>query len=358
MRRILTGFAALVMLFVCACAAVPAAGENALIEIRDSAGLRDVVNHPGARFRLANDIDLKGEDWTPIPFSGELDGAGFGIYNLSVTQVGDEVRTTTDANWKEYENVFAGLFSVVEDSDIHDLKVIGAHVEIEGKTHTFAAILAGFSKYSTFDNVTVDGRVRLDNEAVMAGVGGVAGFGSGIFTNCNARVELIFNDLNRESRCEEFLGSILADGYSLVQYCTAEIDGYVSCFGYCHNGGLMGMYYTSGTKFALGMENRIVNHNTISGRIYFFEHNPDRRAYCKAAVGEIRTGLTKSKPNDAKGWSKKETKDYSKTLLPETCENPVYEEKVVPPADGEWGWTEHTCSTCGYTWRDNYTADQ
>ena len=73
-------------------------------------------------------------------------------------------------------------------------------------------------------------------------------------------------------------------------------------------------------------------------------------------VGEIRTGLTKSKPNDAKGWTKKETKDYSKTLLPETCENPVYEEKMVPPAGGEWGWTEHTCTTCGYTWRDSYTA--
>ena len=353
MRKWLTIILALALL---AAAAGTAAGESGVIEVRDREGLRDMANHPGAVFRLVNDIDLQGEEWTPIPFSGELDGGGFGIYNLSVTQTGSEVRTTTDANWKEYENVFSGLFSVVEDSSIHDLKVIGAHVAVEGKTHTFAAILAGYSKYSTFDNVTVDGRVRLDNEAVMAGVGGVAGFGSGTFTRCSARVELIVNDLNRESRCEQFLGAILADGYSLVQHCTVEIDGYVSCFGYCHNGGLMGMYYTSGTKYPLGIENRIVNHNTISGRIYFFEHNPDRRAYCKAAVGEIRTGLTKSKPNDTKGWSKKETKDYSRTLLPETCENPVYEEKEVPPENGEWGWTEHTCTTCGYTWRDSYTA--
>ena len=337
------------------CLSAAAEGGDA-IEIRTVGDLKAVSAHPGARFRLMNDLDLAGEDWLPIPFSGELDGGGYGIYNLSVTRVGEEVVTTTDANWKEYENVFAGLFSTVEDSNIHDLKVIGAHVVIDGETHTFAAILAGFSKFSTFDNVTVDGRVRLENHAVMAGVGGVAGFGSGVFTNCTARVELVFNDLNHDSKCEQFLGAILADGYSRVQYCTAEIDGYVSCFGYCHNGGLMGMYYTSGTKFELGLENRIVNHNTVSGRIYFFEHNPDRRAYCKAAVGEVRTGLKKSKPNDTKGWSKKETKEYRQVLEPETCENPVYEDTVIPPADGEWGWTEHTCSTCGYTFRDSYTA--
>ena len=350
-------FVLLVVLFAVAALCASAAAEDGnVIEIRTVDDLKAVTDHPGARFRLMNDLDLRGEDWLPIPFSGELDGGNFGIYNLSVTRVGEEVRTTTDANWKEYENVFAGLFSTVEDSTIRDLKVIGAHVAIEGKTHTFAAILTGFAKYSNFDNVTVDGRVRLENEAVMAGVGGVAGFGSGRFTNCSARVELVFNDLNRESRCEEFLGAILADGYSLVQYCTAEIDGYVSCFGYCHNGGLMGMYYTSGTKFELGLENRIVNHNTVSGRIYFFEHNPDRRAYCKAAVGEIRTGLTKSKPNDTKGWSKLETREYKQVLEPETCENPVYEDEIIPPEDGAWGWTEHVCTTCGYRWRDQYTA--
>ena len=336
---------------------MPAAkSEGAAIEIRTAADLRDVVNHPGASFRLMNDIDLLGEDWTPIPFSGQLDGGGFGIYNLDVTRAGGEIRTTVDGNAKEYDTCFAGLFSVMEESTVQNLKIIGAHVEIDGKTHCFAAILAGYAQHCNLDNITVDGRVRLNNEGVMSGVAGIAGFGSARIQHCNARVELIFNDLNHDSRSEEFMGAMMATGYTLVQYCTVEIDGYVSCFGYCHNGGLMGMYYTSGTRSQLGLENRIVNHNTVTGRIYFFEHNPDRRAYCKGDVGETRTSLKKRKPNDIKGFVRKETKEYHQVLLPETCENPVYEDRVIPPAEGEWGWTEHTCSGCGYTWRDHYVS--
>jgi len=336
-----------------------ASAEEGVIEIRDAEGLRDAANHPGARFVLMNDIDLQGEDWLPIPFRGELDGNGHGIYNLSVTCTGKEVRTTYDGNAKTYDTVFAGLFSTLEESTVRNLKIIGAHVAVEGKTHCFAAILAGYAQHCTIENVTVDGRVRLDNEAVMSGVGGITGFGSGYIHYCNARVELVYVDLNRSKpKSEQFLGAMMATGYAHVQYCDVDIDGYVSCFGYCHNGGLMGMFYTSGTKFQMGIDNRTVNHNTVKGRIYFFEHNQDRRAYCKGDIGETRTKLTSRKPNDLKGFERKETKEYKTTLLPETCKNPAYEEKVVPPSGSEWGWTEHTCAGCGYTWRDSYTAPE
>ena len=335
-----------------------AGAEEEVIEIRTADDLRNVSAHPGARFLLMNDIDLAGVDWTPVSLRGEFDGNGFGIYNMTVTRVGEDTRITLDGNKKEYETTFAALFSVVEESTIRNLKVIGAHVEIEGKTHCFASILAGYAQHCTIENVTVDGRVRLDNEAVMAGVSGVAGFGSGYIRHCDARVELIFADKNRTSRCEQFLGAIQATGYVQIQYCTVDIDAYVSCFGYCHNGGILGMFYTSGTKFKLGPDNRIINHNTVSGRIFFFEHNPDRRAYCNAIVGETLTKMASRKPNDTRGFSKKETRDFSRTLLPENCENPVYSDEIVPPADGEWGWTEHVCQTCGYRWRDSYVPPQ
>ena len=338
-----------------ACAA--ASAEEPVIEITDISGLQSIGDHPGAHFRLMNDIDLQGVDWIPVLLDGEFDGNGYGIYNMTVTQVGKDTRLTMDGNKKEYETTFAGLFSVVEKgSSVHDLKIIGAHVTIEGKTHCFASVMAGYAMHCHIDNVTVDGRVRLDNEAVMAGVAGLVGFGSGIIHNCNSRVELIVVDHNRTSRCEQFLGGIQATGYVQIQYCTVDIDAYVSCFGYCHNGGLLGLFYTSGTKFEMGLDNRVVNHNTISGRIYFFEHNPDRRAYCKADVGETLTKMKTRRPNDAKNFTHKETKNFKTILLPENCENPVYTDTVIPPADGEWGWTEHTCTTCGYTWRDSYTA--
>ena len=99
-----------------------AAADEQVIEIYDIAGLRDAANHPGASFRLMNDIDLKDVDWTPIPFSGDLDGNGFGIYNLTVTRVGEDRRITVDGNRKEYDTCFAGLFSVMEASSVKNLK--------------------------------------------------------------------------------------------------------------------------------------------------------------------------------------------------------------------------------------------
>ena len=335
-----------------------AAANEAVIEIRTADDLRDVVNHPGAKFRLMNDINLQGEEWNPIPFTGELDGNNYGIYNLKITHTGEDTRICMAGNKKEYEVRFAGLFSTVDESTIRNLKIIGAHVTIEAETHSFAAILTGFARWSTFENITVEGRVRLDNDAVMSGVGGMAGFGSGYIDGCSAKVELIFVDRNLTSRCEQFMGGIMACGYTKLEHCTVEIDGYNSCFGYCHCGGLMGLYYKCGTKFQLGSNNRIVSHNTVTGRIRFFEHNQDRRAYCRGDIGETMSDLAQRKGNNIKGFSKKETRDASKTLLPENCENPVYTEKIILPADGEWGWTEHTCSTCGYHWRDTYTAPQ
>ena len=65
--------------------AVSGAANEAVIEIRTADDLRDVVNHPGAKFRLMKEINLQGEEWNPIPFVGELDGNNYGIYNLKIT---------------------------------------------------------------------------------------------------------------------------------------------------------------------------------------------------------------------------------------------------------------------------------
>lgn len=364
---------ALLLLLALAIGLVPGTAEEEVVyEIYDIAGLKGVTDHPGAHFRLMNDIDLKGEDWMPIPFSGELDGGGFGIYNLEVTRAGEDIRTTVDGNMKKYDSTFAGLFSVAENANIHDLKVIGARVEVDAETHCFAAIVAGYADNAEFTNVTVDGRARLNNYAVMAGVGGLAGFGWIAVNECQAKVELIFEDRNFDSRCEQFLGGILACGFSRILDCTVEIDAYDSCHGYVHNGGLMGMYWHCGKKNFLRDARRTVTRNTVTGRIYFFEDNPDRRAYCSGDIGEpfkktMKLNLFK---NNIKGFERKELKEkkedakkrrkagikYEVVLLPETCETPEYETRIVLPSEGVWGYTEHVCTGCGYSWRDDYVS--
>ena len=350
MKRLMCMMLAAAMILGAALA-VSAQAEEAETKIYDVSGLRAMADAPNGRYRLMNDIDMGGVDWTPIAFSGELDGGGHGLYNLTVTAAGVETRPTHDGNMKEYETEFAGLFSVLENATVRNLKLVGANVSVENQTHCFAAILAGYVDRSRVSEVSVHGRVRMNSSSVMVGVAGLAGFGCGSFDRCEAKVELVFEDRNFASKCEEFMGGVLACGIADITACMVNIDGYDSCHGYVHNGGLVGMYYHCGTKYASGP----VSNNIIDGRIRFFEDNTDRRAYCKAVIGESLSKPTQTK-NNLDTFKRDETKDYSTVLLPEQCGEPSYVETVVPPSGSRWGYTRHECGGCGYHWTDNYTA--
>ena len=342
-------FIALICLTLCL-AAAPAARAEGLTEIRDVEGLLSMAQNPSGRYRLAADIDMSQVNWTPIAFSGELDGGGHCLYNLRVTSAGPDRKNTYDGNKKEYDTGFLGLFSVLEKASVHDLKITGAYVTVDNDSHCFAAILAGYMNRSDIRAVSVSGRVRMNNSAVMAGVAGLVGYGCGTFDRCDARVELIFEDRNFASRCEEFMGGVLACGIASINGCVVDIDGYDSCHGYVHNGGLVGMYYHCLTNYDCGP----VNNNIITGRITFFEDNPDRRAYCEATIGEPLSKPTKTKGNHA-DFKSQEVKTFDVVLEPEKCAEPQYTDAVTPPAGSHWGFTRHTCAVCGYHYTDSYT---
>ena len=339
----------LLILLLCLCA-VPAFADTT--EINSVDGLKAIAQDPSGDYVLTGDIDLAGIDWTPIPFSGTLDGNGHTIYNLTVTKPGPDTRITQDGNLKEYETVFAGLFSAVEHADISDLKLKGVYVDIVNDTHCFASGLCGYIADSRITDCYVSGRIRMVNNAVMAGVAGFAGFGYGDFKRDQANVELVFEDRNFSSKCEEFLGAILSCGIGNITDCMVDIDGYDSCHGYVHNGGLCGMYYHCGT----GGQKGVINGNFINGRIWFFEDNIDRRAYCEPTAGE-HLNKPEEEKNNTSSFESKETKDYNTVLLPEMCENPVYTETVVAPTEYAWGYTKHECSGCGYHWNDTYVPN-
>ena len=326
-----------------------ALAQEAVTPIRDAAGLRAIALNPFGSYRLAADIDMGGEDWTPLAFFGKLDGAGHTLYNLRVSSVGPDTRITRDGNMKEYDTAFAALFSVLESAEVSNLTLAGARVEAEGNAHCFAAILAGYMDRSRISGCRVEGKVRLNNYAVMSGVGGLAGFGCGEMENCEARVELVFEDRNFDQKCEQFMGGALACGIARITGCTVEIDGYDSCHGYVHNGGLVGMYYHCGTDYS----KKPVSDNSISGRIRFFEDNRDRRAYCKAVIGESLSKPSETS-NNREDFLRDEVKDYTRVLLPEECESPKYTEELTLPTCAAWGYTAHACATCGYAWIDGY----
>lgn len=331
-------------------AGVAAVAQEDIREIYDADGLFAIADAPEGKYRLVTDLDMSGVEWTPIPFSGELDGAGHGLYNLSVRRAGAETRVTRDGNMKEYETEFAGLFSTVENAEIRDLGLIGVDIAVETASHCFAGGLAGYVENSSFTGCTVEGRVRLTASGVNVGVGGLAGYGRADFDRCAAEVELTFEDRNFESRCEQFMGGVVACGLGNITNCAVGIDGYDSCHGFVHDGGLIGMSSHCGGDVP-GVS---VSDNSVRGQISFFEDNPRRRAYCSAYVGELLTWPDRMDRNSS-DFARNETFDYSVVLKPERCETPRYEDTVTPPDCDGWGYTTHRCAVCGYTYRDSYT---
>ena len=332
--------------------AVETASQEA-VEISDVQGLLAIADAPEGSYRLTADIDMGALDWAPIVFKGSLDGAGHTLYNLHVTKTGNDTRVTKDGNLKVYETELAGLFSAVEKASIKNLNLVGAEVSVESDNNCFAAILTGYTDDSTFTNCTVQGRVHMINHRINAGVAGLAGFGWGIFDECGADVELVFEDRYRDGHCEQFMGGVLSCGMATIRNCSVTIDGYDSCHGYVHNGGVVGMYYHCGLKYS---EKDVIG-NRVQGQINFFEHNKDRRAYCSAIIGERLSGCRIYQDNKG-NFKRNETMNYSKVLLPETCEEPHYTEEVTPPDCTHWGYTVHTCEGCGYHWTDTYTPPQ
>ncbi|MBQ8160621.1 MAG: hypothetical protein IJ083_07690 [Clostridia bacterium] len=337
----------LLPLLLCLMAAA-ALGEGQ-VEISTPEQLQAIREAPDGSYVLMDNLDLDGILWEPFLFSGELDGNGYTIANLQVTQVGSERRETKDGNLKGYDTGFAGLFSVMERATVKNLHLLGARIEVREDEACFAGILAGCMEHSTVDGCSVQGQVFLSCGAMDAGIGGLVGYGSGLFQENTADVELIYEDRFREGRCEMFLGGVLGCGIGDFLDNSVTIDGYNSCFGYMHAGGLVGMYYECGMDYPRGE----VIRNSVKGRIIFFEDQPDARSYCKAMLGEA---LTKPLREYGNKDSFKRPKVWTsvKTLLPEECDVPDIQVRITEPGDTEWGYTEHTCLTCGYTYRDHW----
>src|SRR5512133_2730639 len=92
----------------------PARAEAAEpVVINDAAGLLAMAEQPDGYYTLGADIDMNGVAWTPFAFTGSLDGAGHTIYNLTLSQTGEEQRVTYDGRHRGYHSVFAALFSSV-----------------------------------------------------------------------------------------------------------------------------------------------------------------------------------------------------------------------------------------------------
>ncbi len=126
----------------------------------------------GKTLKLTADIDLGGNEWTPIggsacPFRGTFDGNSFGITGLKVTN--------------NSENGFAGLFGDVQGSTIKNLTVSGTVTDNAG--FSYSGGITGRAQDSVIDNCTSNINI---SDAMGSWIGGIAAIitGSTVVRNC------------------------------------------------------------------------------------------------------------------------------------------------------------------------------
>lgn len=350
-HRLVAAMLSFFLLLTIAPISAHAQGEDTL-EITDAAGLLAMAQNPQGNFVLGADIDMRGIDWVPFAFAGVLDGDGHTIYNLTLTQAGDETRTTYDGRHRGYHTQFAALFSSVSGT-VKNLNLLNVKADLSTDQPFFLAGIAGFLTKGTISNCSVNGRLTISSTAPQCGAGGIAGFGTGSIETCTVDVEITMVTINPETYCEEYLGGILANGSANVENCNVKLAGYTSVRGYVHNGGIVGLSdINPKNKRVFGY----VRGCSVNAVITFFEDVADRRAYCSAYVGEIQNDDLLVSKNETVYFESIESKDFSNILLPDMDQNPIYRAVVTAPRCKEFGYTTYINTKTGYTYKDEYTA--
>ncbi|MBP5246154.1 MAG: InlB B-repeat-containing protein, partial [Clostridia bacterium] len=125
-------------------------------------------NYAEAYYKLANNINLAGHDWTPIgseasPFKGNFDGNGYCIYNFII---------------KSSRTVYAGVFGYTENANITKTDVLDFSISYENKNaNSFAGALIGYMKSTDTSSVSEchsQGSISITNREAVAG--GLIGF--------------------------------------------------------------------------------------------------------------------------------------------------------------------------------------
>ena len=175
--RILTLFLALAVVFTMSFAAVPAyAASGTAITSADD--LKAMENNPSGSYYLANDIEVPANlslfTDSRTPFTGTLDGNGHSIKGYSYTAASDDL-------------MHAALFCRTKNASFKNLNMTDVHISVKSGGN-FAA-LAAYGQGTTFENITVSG--KLSASGIVNSLGGIVGsLDDGSITNCTNKADI------------------------------------------------------------------------------------------------------------------------------------------------------------------------
>lgn len=210
----------------------------------DLKAFRDLVNGGAnpACAKLTEEIDLKGEEWTPVTsLIGYLDGGGHTISNLTLK--GDSYANT-------------GLIGELNGS-IVNLNVKNVAITDVGKSNN-VGVLAGYiadGSTSKVDNCYVSGTITSTTSGT-AYIGGLVGKFGG-YSASSLTLKNCVSDVNLNCKATNYVGGLvgITQWNCDVTVTNCTILGNVTSDGYNgYAGGLFGSYYTG----TLSIENIIV----------------------------------------------------------------------------------------------------
>jgi hypothetical protein len=216
--------------------------ESGSIAIPDKTTLEKIgvdFNYPmTGKYHLTSDIDLSGENWTPIgsqqkPFQGTFDGQGYKIKGLTITGEVSNEGGGINVN-------YAGLFGHISNSEIRNVGLEGTNIDVTLRKGMVGAIAGGGLQGDDFviTNCFNIGTVSATLPFYGGSVGGICGGGSGnvsIDACNNSGTVSISNDSDAG-----FAGGIFGSGFR-VHISNCNNSGVVTSFARSsHIGGIVG----------------------------------------------------------------------------------------------------------------------
>jgi len=180
--------------------------------------LKNIGRSPSVCYQLRADIDLNNEEWIPIvSFYGSLDGNGYKISNLKITNSGENK---------------TGLFRDTTGATLTNIVI--ENVDVQGKDYTGA--LVGRSYNTVVENCRLEGNISILGDQY---VGGFIGQSSG---GCTIENNKATGDIAIGGRFSVggFVGSDSNGAEKNSKVTNNSIDGNVEVVGNQNVGGMIG----------------------------------------------------------------------------------------------------------------------
>ena len=227
--------------------------EEGVYEISNLAGLKwvaeqvnqEITTFEGETILLTEDIDLKGEQWTPIgywtTFNGTFDGQDHTISNLKHHGTEDDC--------------YVGLFGYTEKATIKNLTINNVDLKLVANASWagghLGALVGNFEGTTVIENINITGDVKIDGDIEKNGAGRIGAVAGGGRIECNATFKNVHVKANEGSfvKGNNSIGGIAGQlqGNITIENCSTNIDVTAGKF---FAGGIVGLtsHYTTFTN--------------------------------------------------------------------------------------------------------------